>query len=355
MTFLIVTPPQVITENQTQAASIQKENAGYVKKQLADLGISDGPIQTIVTGGFRGTQIFKWAKPYVGILQTTFLTPTGKTQTQLFLRMSTLVRRDDCLQLGATWDFTQNVPTKKPASVTPAQVSLAQISERTPRDLSPVKLETRGTGDAVSRVQVLFEGVVIESLAAQGQPIVSATNQLACKWTTVDVKLPPIKKEYPARAHRLLISQLQANQPTEGSWPMLNKAVIHYHSGIFGDKSVLVAEVSKPVLFDPNQFVGAIRDVTGSVTHNIKEESFTVIKRKGRWVYLDRGRAYGLEIGMHLQGRDESKLHVIQFTGTEEKNPDVAVAYIRQENKATPLKAGDTITFDLTKFPKTQP
>ena len=85
-------------------------------------------------------------------------------------------------------------------------------------------------------------------------------------------------------------------------------------------------------------------------TYLFNTERVFVKKRFARWVFLNVGREYGLRIGTHLVGAQGEKLHVIHFA-TSGLDLESAVALIRWENRLSPIKKGDSIELDKTKYP----
>ncbi len=86
--------------------------------------------------------------------------------------------------------------------------------------------------------------------------------------------------------------------------------------------------------------------------HDLTQQEFKIVRRFGSWVYLNRGRAYGLTIGTRLVGENNSKLHIIRYAPYLEGEIDSAVAFIRHENKDIPLQVGDVLKIDQTVYPR---
>lgn len=343
---LVALPPRIITDTAEVAPQLKAAASDYLKKQLQSLQLST-PTQTIKNGGFRGTEIYSWNFDYEGILQTVFIVDGGKVQTKEFVKLTVLVRRDDCMHLGSSWEFSGTALRGNPEVSRPTNI--ADIARRTPSQVSTVRLDSSFIGPRAERFSTLYDAIVAEEYASKATPVNSFASRLACKWNENGTKLKAPLQTYPARSHRVLVSRLVL-EGAPGTWPQAKGNAL-LHNGVFGEAARPVFEVKQFELFAPTELLKKIVAVSNAVSHDLRQDTFRILKRKGRWVYLDRGRAYGLEIGAHLTGPDGAALHVIQFTGSEADSPDVAVAYIRKEDAARPLKQGDALTFDNTVYP----
>lgn len=345
---LVALPPYVVSENIEATNLLAASSEAYRKKQLEELGA-----QTLLRkedkGAFRGTLLYSWKENFSAILQTTYIVSAGKVQSKEFARVSSLIRREDCIHLGSKIEIEGDAPTGTPRSALSKNNNLRSVIGRTFETVSPIRLDTELTGTLATRFAPIYDALMSEDLSAQSLPVNAWTARLACKWAPKSIDLGPLKNDYPARAHRVLITRLTLSGK-ETDWP---KAVGHafFHNGIFGEPSKPVFEWKKETPLNPSEFTSIIVTESKNIAHNMKQESFRVLKRDGRWVYLDRGRAYGLQIGMHLLGPNGSELHVIQFNKTTDENPDVAIAFVRKESSSNPVKSGDSVTFDLRPFP----
>ena len=88
----------------------------------------------------------------------------------------------------------------------------------------------------------------------------------------------------------------------------------------------------------------------------------TVLKIRGAWAYLDRGRAWGILIGDRLQTADGTiKGHVVRYFGPEENLTakagfpvhEGAILFVRKGQ--TKVKEGMQLDFDGTSFPSPWP
>jgi hypothetical protein len=237
-----------------------------------------------------------------------------------------------------------------PESLKGGGEKIVQAKSRTFDLANTYRFEPVFSGPFASRGVRLLEIMGGEALAGARIPAVSSLGRGWCDAEfTPDFKRTQVAT-YPARAHRILTGQWQEN--TEGKprpWPQ-TRGSFWLSSGTFGERKETVLEQKEFQNFSPATISAELVKKLGGLTHKLTDTEFTIIKREGRWVYLDRGRAFGLEIGAHLVARG-AKLHVIQYA-PEEKDFDVAIALVRDENAAEPLKVGDKVSFDLTKYPK---
>lgn len=347
MPVLMVPPPVFISESPEIAARLKKEAETFVKEQLQFFPEAQLK-ETVQQGKFKGTQVFQWPNNYNGILQTSFLLPTGKVQEKDFVRISSLIRAEDCVHMGSVWKVTSPLAG---LSLSSSQVSLSEIAKRNFRPVSPLRFNTHITGIFGTRGMLIFDAHLAEGFSARGYPVDTSESRLACAWSlqkdSATQPVPNSNSKYPARAHRILNTQISfspVNLQVNGGIVMTG--------GVFGEKNSFV-ETFKNSSFAPQETFEKVFPAIQKTIHDMKQESFKITKREGRWAYLERGKAYGLTIGSHLVGPAGSELHVIQYApGALKDEPDVAVALIRKESEAAPLKPGDALTFDLQKFPK---
>jgi|GEM_PF-4865102 len=390
MALLYVPPTQYVTENPEAAAELRASARAYVQRALRELGVQTRETKEETRGAFRGLKVFDLSGTRDAVLYTAFLLAPEKRQSSAFLHISALVWKKDCLLAGATWEKGDVVPAGVPAELFAATgATLADALKRKAQEKNTVRWETRVDGPWASRLSLMLEAIGGERLAAQGAPVNASLSRLACKWIPTDEQIArekngkdtiaasdkpaaaagsatplpyvtPFKSgavensSYPMRTHRLVQTTIKdASAPTGRSatpaWPRVTYES-SWGGGVFGEHREVLAAQSKSSPFLPVTLADAIARKVPSALHDVRAQSFRVVKRQGRWIFLDRGRAYGLEIGTHLQGPGNSKLHVIQFA-PDEKEPDVAVALVRDEDKASPLKPGDTVEFDPTQFP----
>lgn len=377
--FLTVPPAAFISENPEASLVLNAASQEYVQARVNELvGSQAKPSKEIFVGAMRGTRVYTWNKDYSAILYSAFLLPSGLSQKREILRVSSLVRQNECIHLGSHWESPAGMDAlTRPEGLPVSGPSLSAALARTPRTLSTIRFDSAFSGAMGERARVLFDIYGGEVLASQGLPVNSSVSRLACKWAVEKNVDGSVKvTEYPARAHRLVVARFtlepgdaytvpqdsklsvsakgtsKAPQaaPPALFWPKLQKGSVTLNSGVFGDKTKTLIEIKEPTAFLPDRLLSTLMPALTLASHDVKQEGFKVIKRLGRWIFLDRGRAYGLEIGTHLVGPKGSTLHVIQFAPGE-GNADAAVALLRTEDQQSPVREGDAIVFDPTVFP----
>ena len=378
MPILFLPPTEFVTDNPETATVLRAEGEAYGAKLLAELGVSGVPTRIETHGALRGLKRYAWDGPRDAILAPVFLLPSGQSQSAEFARLGTLVWKSDCILAGAVWE-AGNAPLRGfPPELVKSAVPLARIRTRPPDTRSSFRWESQIDGALSKRLALLLEAVGGERFAAAGHNVNSTLSRLACKWApppdepsptpAAPVEAPvsptpvvlwpsvvptamPRPADFPRRPHRVVRAVVRAARATRSdAWPSVT-ASASMTGGVFGDrKETVVAPGAAPSLFLPVTFADAALRAAGPLAHDVRQGTFSVTKRKGRWIFLDRGRAYGLEIGTHLTGPGRSRLHVIHFA-PDEAGVDVGVAFIRVESEGKPVAPGDAIVFDATEFP----
>ena len=372
--LLVVPPTEFVTENIELRRPWEAEARAWRETQKQALGLTLPAEATLASGAFRGTEFFAKDDNESQILFTAFLFPPGAKGRSPFLRLAALLRQSDCVCRGATWDTNGATLPGLPTSLAQPVAGLDKAAKRTLDFQNTYRFDMQFSGPFSRHAQMVLDLVSAERFAAGGLPVVSSLGRLLCdaaltppqkeklqggnssspETSPQEIKLGPGLREngYPARAHRIVVGRFsQATTPQATAsvhWPVMT-GQISTVSGLFGDKKTTVVKVSGPKEFDPVSTANAAFDILAPQTHRLGDKGFRITRRQGRWVYLDRGRAYGLEIGQHLVS-GAAKLHVIQYAPWTE-GFDVAIAMVRQEPTDKPLKMGDTVTFDPSQFP----
>lgn len=400
MPTLYVPPTEFVTENPEASAALRDAAAAYVNARLAELGVSGPPRRTETRGAFRGLREYDWNAPREAILGSAFLLPAGPRQASEFARVVSLVWRADCLLAGASWESGTAPLRDTPPEIQRGGAPLSQQMARAPEGRSPIRWESSAVGVLAKRLSLLMDAVGGERLAAGGFVVNASLSRLACKWTPrpVDtpaerVRQPPAPSlaptppstplagwpavvpqastrvlAFPKRPHRLVRAEILSSGAVN-AWPLAT-AKVSVADGVFGvPKATLLGEQAaiqaatqadiqaqrraQPSPFLPVALANSALQALTPKVHDVRETEFRILRRRGRWVYLNRGRAYGLEIGSHLMGPGGAKLHIVQFAPDEKgvEGVDVGIALVRTESLEAPLKEGDTLTFDTTEFP----
>jgi hypothetical protein len=348
--FLAVPPTEHVSEN-AEVRLLREKDAMAFRAQLRKLlGGSDKTSVEIKKGAFRGTDIFSWEASYNGILLTTFIYSNRPGKNGEWLRLASLVRQSDCVLMGSSWAWRGEPPKGVPVDMKQGGAPLQDAKSRVFEAQNSYRYETAFTGHFSSRGKVLLETVGGERMAAAGVPTVSSLGRNWCDATLS----PELKRnenvEFPARAHRVLVGRWEEEKTKVAlDWPAV-KGAFAVDAGTFGVRKTVAWEQTKFEPFAPVKVADGVVARLKPITHKVTDAQFKIIKREGRWVYLDRGRAYGLDIGTHLVARGAT-MHVIQYA-PDAPDFDVAIAMIRTEDSSAPLRDGDTVSFDLTKFPK---
>jgi hypothetical protein len=348
--FLAVPPTDHVSENAEVRILRESDAKKFREQQRKVIGGSAKVTAAIQKGAFRGTEVFEWDGTYNALLLTSFLYPTNSKTKAEWLRLVALIRQSDCVLMGASWEWRGEAPKGVPVEVTRGGEPLAKSKARLFEMQNSYRFQTSFVGRFGTRGSLLLELVGGEQMAAAGLPTVSSLGRNWCDATLTPEMKRVEKVEFPARAHRVLVGTWEeAKAKSDGIWPSA-KGNFAVDAGTFGERKMLAWEQAKFEVFSPKKVADGIVAKLKPVTHKVTEAQFKVIKRQGRWVYLDRGRAYGLEIGTHLVARGAT-LHVLQYD-PESQAFDVAIAMIRTEDAGAPLRAGDVVSFDLTKYPK---
>ncbi len=342
----------MITENPEISLEVKNNAIAYQKSLLDQLGITAVQEQTPITkGAYRGTRIFNWNKSYDAYLPTYFLFPVGKPQAKEFFHSASLVRYQDCLQLGSIWSFSNNLA---PFGTENSKLTIEKISNRTFSTLSPIKVNSFYDFRAEDRISNFLDIFLGERLAEKGVLNITNLSRIVCKGNYFPNLKSPTQLEYPARAHRLIIVEMlsELTQKKE-NWPKITYRA-KLNSGVFGEKNKDFFYEKTPNPFQPEKIAEQIVNKVMPELHDLKAEEFKVIRRYRGWVYIDRGRAFGLEVGMRLIGPSNARLHIIRYSPEVNGEIDSSIAFIRYEDEKRPIVVGDILKIDRTLFPKSK-
>jgi hypothetical protein len=350
--FLILPPTFMITENPEISLAVKNSAIAYQKNLLDQLGITIAQEQTPITkGAYRGTRIFSWNKSYDAYLPTYFLFPVGKPQIKEFFHSASLVRYQDCVQLGSVWNVINNLA---PFAIQNSKLTIENIADRTFPVLSPVKVNSFYDFRAEDRMANLLDIFLGEKLAEKGVSNITNLSRIVCKGNYLPNLKSPTQTEYPARAHRLIIVEMLSElAQKKSSWPTITYRV-HLDSGVFAEKNKDFFYEKTPAPFQPEKIAEQVVNKIMPELHDLKSEEFKVIRRYRGWVYIDRGRAFGLEVGMRLVGPSNARLHIIRFSPEVNGEIDSSIAFIRYEDEKRPIIVGDILKIDPTLFPKSK-
>lgn len=343
---LVVLPPEFVSDNPEISIILKKEALAFQTELSTEL--QPGKFkQKITKGAYKGAQIYEWGNDFTAIAHSSFIVPPGVPQKKEIMRIASLIRLQDCVHLGSRWTI---VSPLKEVAIENKNGSLKDFSQRSLKQSNTIRFDTKFTGIWGERGRTIFDAVFSETAASEGIPVNSSISRQACKWISKDVEFGKYVEEYPARAHRVVVTQIleEKKKQNKTDWPAVTMRT-QSNSGIFGEKNIDLANQKEPKPFAPSPYIKElVLKITESL-HLMTEEKFKVIKREGKWAYLNRGRAYGLKIGMHLISDKGATLHIIQFSNLKDEH-DVAVALVRSEAKGE-VKEGDLLSLDPTTYP----
>jgi hypothetical protein len=322
----------------------------------------------IKTGAFRRTQIFDWQLPYDGLLQTYFIYPKAATSKgQELARIASLFKRETCQLLGSVviWgtDYVQYIPkAEKSDSVTRLKESAQRLR---PSARSPVRLTSEGHSYWGTSLAWITESILGEQLASKDLVVHSDLSGLAClraksvsksvgedKVSSVaSTSKDPAFERNLRRGHRQVRLVIEGSKASNSQlWPSVKAR----YTFIPLPLNVQLAERRGGELtsaeFSPRAIGQSIAQNLESMLHDLNEPSIPIINRDGKFVTVERGLAFGLRIGMHLEGPQGEKLHVIRFDKSRGM-VDAAILLIRNEKNDSPLKVGDQLKIDESTYP----
>lgn len=177
------------------------------------------------------------------------------------------------------------------------------------------------------------------------------------------VKFAPAKVLRPSR---VLLTEWRRGESIEA--PFILRATLS--EGVFGQQLQGIGPTSGPASLDRDGWLSGpgVENVTQQLNDQAQSLQLKdlpkVAKVYGAWVYLDKGRAFGLKMNDRLvvAGQEsEIKGHVVGFYGPNHKfvSPngypiqEGAIVYIRLGQAKT--KVGQSLTFDQRQFPTPWP
>lgn len=365
MPVLLASPPQFYADHHEVPAAIRAQAKVYQNQILTALSAAT-PALPLSNRDFAGVQLFNWGASFDGILVTALVYQKGQGFGKEWLRVARLIRKQDCAFLGGFWQIM--TPDAAWGVLADPKVSLAQVGTwagRSFRTVSPVKVDFHDTLSD-PRVAVVWQTMAQEALAQSGIPIVASADRYFCKVTKLGSYNFPQKEDYPARPHNLLELRIAdggapiQSAAAQGSVKPITKVsrscTLTYSAyltgAVFGNTPRSVGQSTQGVPCDFPALAKTLAQKTDALLSNLASDPIHIVGRRGAWVYLDKGRAYGLGMGSRLVGPRGEGLHVIRYDPGFEGQPDVAVAFVRHESKESPLKKGDVVRIDQTVYPQ---
>lgn len=352
MAFLILPPTVMISENPEIPQAVKARALAYQENLMNQLGITNAQEKTVITkGGYRGTKIFIWNRTYDAYLPTYFLFPVGKLQKKEFIQTASIVRYQDCLQMGAVWNVTDS-QTDYP--IPDSTVKLNAIADRLFSDLSPIKLNTLDDFRAEDRISNILNIFLGEKLSQKGILNITNLSRIVCKGNFLADLKSPVEVDFPGKAHRLVNLKLRSDlSQKKTNWPKVTFSA-QLNSGVFAEKNKDLVVENKPQPFFPDKIAEQVVAKIFPELHDLTKEEFKVVRRYRGWIYLNKGRAFQLQVGSRLIGPSEARLHIIRFSPGVNGEIDSSIAFIRYEDEKHPIVVGDILKIDPTLFPKSK-
>ena len=359
--MFVFLPTQVVPELIGQVQQIVAAQRDAVQKKIVTLGgVLRADASALLRGADRGTQLydtsdlaghffvfssvqkFSFEKQAVG-LWSGAVVDAGSCQARLiFWQTFSLKQKGDDSSLPA---WTRYEDEWKKDLLLPSSVSLKNPGVLFSEEQSEKKINLKS-----SVLALMFT----QKLARLGFPVLHNEHKSAC------LRAPHfVVGSAPPTAVAEITSQSKVSPPSLPSAP-LPRYLVHQKAGVFTFQLASLHHLPEPlngVSFDADVALAA-NTLADMVTKKIKaigtpappqNQSFQVLQRQGRWIYLRGGAAQGLVIGDRLLGpRPGITLHVIHYhPGALNGEPDVTVALIRDEKNPEPLRVGDVVRRDL--------
>lgn len=347
---LILPPTIMISENPEISSAIKNKAIAYQDSLLMQLGITKAQEQyKMKNGAYRGMRVFNWNQSYDAYLSTFFLFNTGKKQSTEYLQAASIIRFKDCLQYGAIWKFTENV---SPFPISDSSVPLSTIVVRTFSNIAPVKINSFFDFRAEERISNILDLFMGEKLSSKGILNITNLSRIVCKGNYHQQLMNSDNIDFPGKPLNLVQITFKSDLvEKKKDWPMVT-VQSQLNSGVFAQKNKDLYIDLKPQVVNPESIANTIINKLIPELHDLTKAEFKVIRRYRGWIYLDKGRAFGLQIGMRLIGPENAKIHVIRYLPQVNGEIDSCIAFIRYEDEKRPIKEGDTLKIDQTTFPK---
>ena len=345
MAYFILPPPQIMADSQEVPQSVLLQAKQYQKQLMSQLNISSSVFK-VTKGAFVGTEIFNWNEKINGILMTSFVYEKGKGFQKEILKTATLLKQENCQHLGSLWNYTDK--NKIPFTINQSLKNISDFPKRVFSNVSPVKINFQ-----LQLQQKRFENfaqlIFVEGFSQKNIPLVSSGGRLYCKAEfDLSMKTQQIT-ETPAKPHRLIELALNEMKKTKGPSKVTTR--VEFHSGVFGQMKESLSEKNENSEFDLEKISLNLVEKTLPNLDKLNETEFKIVRRFGSWVYLNRGRAFGLKIGMRLKGPNKASLHIIRYAPKLEGELDSSIAFIRHESQESPLKLEDVVKLDPKIYP----
>jgi len=322
----------------------------------------------VKSGAFRRTRLYDWKVPFDGLLQTYFIYPKAQgDRGKELARIAALFKRETCQLLGSVviWggDYLPIIPkTEKSETVARLKESIQRGGSSSK---SPVRLSSEGHSYWGTSIAWITESFLAERLASQDLIVHSDLSGLAClraRAFTESGKASATSSQAATqqstpsdstlrRGHRQVRLVLEGSKNSQGQiWPTVKVRYSYIPLPLNIQLNESRGGESPLSEFLPQAIAQSVSQNFESLLHDLNEQSIPIFNRDGRFVVVERGLAFGLRIGMHLEGPQGEKLHVIRF----EKSlglADAAVLLIRSEKKEAPLKKGDQLRIDQSTYP----
>ena len=359
MPLLYVPPPLVISSSPEWKSELKRSIAAsesLLVGQLAFLSPKKVPAKSF---GSKTPQFEISGKDDL-VAQASFLLEPGKQQ-RIVARFVTLMKVSNCQVLGSVWEKGDS-PLSLPQEVLEKSPSLQTIAQRSFPNKMPLSFQLSFASQAGQTLEGAWLRVVppvllpvlSEHFASQGQLVFQAQDRRECGLGKRNAATP--SEDLAKRPHRVLQVRLElSEQDKPNVWPQI-KTSAKIMGSVLGEDQGKFFEDKLPEPFRPDKISQKLLAPAAAHLLSLEAGPVQISRRFGKWVFLKKGRTYGLKIGMHLQGPRGARLHMIQWLGTKpEEKPregEESVALVRKESDGALLKEGDEVWIDPSQYPE---
>lgn len=337
--FLVELPAQNLPKTETiVTVETRKAQENYIESIRGELNLGKADFE-VSTGNFKGAKAYKWNKNYNAFLLHSFV----YKKSHEILKSSTLIEQKHCINLGSYWDSSLVFLPK-------AKRSLKEITDSYDLEphTSPIQLHNTILINNSEPWQRVFDVVLPELFSSKRILVDSSLGQLACLWNPQKIFKDNFESQYPSRPHNTF-NNLMTLKIQDKS--LLYKGRLSSNAALFGKEEKSIISVKDFKSLDFEAFVDNVYKKFKKNIKDLKNHKFKILKRHGRWIYLDKGAAFGLFIGLRLNGPHNSKLHIIRYDPNYPNEIDVSIAFLRYEDPKNKLKIGDELQIDPTTYP----
>ena len=338
--FLVELPEQNIPKTEVQL-EIENRNAqeSYKENLRKELNLGKAEFE-VSTGNFKGAKVYKWSKGYNAFLLNSFV---YKKNSEI-LKSTTLIEQKNCLFIGSYWSSSLSFLPKAKRSVKKIADSFSTESHS-----SPIEINNNILIKNAESWERVFDVVLPELFSLKKMLVDSSLGKIACHWNPKRIFKEDFQVDYPSKAHNTFNNVMSLKLKDNGAF---YKGTLTSNASLFGKEEKNVISVKDYQKLDFEDFVSDVFNKFQNNFKDLRKEKFKILKRNGRWISIDKGRAFGLFIGLRLKGPHESKLHIIRYDNDFIGEIDASIAFLRYEDPKQKLKIGDELQIDPTTYPQ---